>query len=82
MDKYRVCLHLDLLDSMPRGLARRKLLNFLRSLEDNPSTPSDFTDKDDTLRVRQIKIIGDYAITYWTDYSVKTIMVVDVRKAD
>jgi hypothetical protein len=82
MEKYRAYLHLDLLDSMPRGLARRKIFKFLSLLEDHPDTPGDFMDKDASLRVRQIKIVGDYAITYWTDYPVKAIMVVDLRKTD
>jgi hypothetical protein len=82
MERYRVYLHLDLLDSMPKGKARRRIFKFLSLLQDNPSLPGDFTDKDSTLRVRQIKIIGDYAVTYWTDYPVKAVMVVDIRRAD
>ena len=83
MDKYRVYLHLDLLDALPKSSKqRRELFKFLRSLEQSPSAPGDFTDKDDTLRTREIKIIGDYAVTYWTDYPVKVVMVVDVSKAD
>jgi hypothetical protein len=39
-------------------------------------------DKDETLRTRQIKIVGDYAITYWTDHPSKTVMVVDISLAD
>lgn len=42
----------------------------------------DFTDRDDTHRTRQIKIIGDHAITYWHDAAVNTVMVVDIRNAD
>ena len=42
----------------------------------------DFTDRDATQRIRQIKIIGDHAITYWHDAPVKTVMVVDIRHAD
>ncbi len=42
----------------------------------------DFTDKDPSLRERQIKIGGDYAITYWLDAPVRFLMVVDIRPAD
>jgi hypothetical protein len=41
-----------------------------------------FSDKDASLRTRQVKLIGDYAITYWVDSPVKAVMVVDVRRAD
>jgi hypothetical protein len=29
-----------------------------------------------------VKVIGDYAITYWLDAPVHIVMVVDVRPAD
>jgi hypothetical protein len=32
-------------------------------LEQPPFAPGDFTDRDASLRVREIKIIGDYAVT-------------------
>ena len=40
-------------------------MSFIRSLAENPNIPGDFTDRDESLRTRQIKIIGHYAITYW-----------------
>jgi len=57
-------------------------MTFIRSLAENPHTPGDFTDQDETLRTRQIKIIGRYAVTYWVDDPVKAVMVVEVRPAD
>ena len=57
-------------------------MDFIRSLREHPDTPGDFTDKDASLRERQIRIVGDYAITYWLDSPVRIIMVVDVRPAD
>ena len=57
-------------------------MDFVRSLHENPDTQGDFTDKDVSLRERQIKIVGDYAVTFWLDAPVKIVMVVDVRRAD
>ncbi len=34
------------------------------------------------MRDRQVKIIGDFAVTYWVDEAVKAVMVIDVSKAD
>jgi mRNA-degrading endonuclease RelE of RelBE toxin-antitoxin system len=83
MKPYAVCLHLELLEMVPsRGEQRRLIMSFIRSLADNPYTPGDFTDKDQGLRQRQIKIVGRYAVTYWVDDPVKTVMVVDVQIAD
>jgi len=83
MGAFSVYIHLDLLEVVPtRGEQRRLLMRFIRSLADNPYTPGDFTDKDDSLRTRQIKIIGHYAITYWVDDPVKAVLVVGVQPAD
>ena len=57
-------------------------MDFIRGLRDRPWTKGDYADKDLSLRVRQIKIIGDYAITYWLDDPARSVMVVDVRPAD
>ncbi|WP_131989547.1 hypothetical protein [Chthoniobacter flavus] len=76
-------MHLTVLESVPKsGAQRQRIMNFIRSLREKPDTPGDFLDKDTSLRVRQVKIVGDYAITYWVDAPVKAVMVVDVRLAD
>ena len=76
-------MHVGLLDSVPKGgIQRRKIMDFILSLREHPDTRGDFTDKDASLRERQVKIIGDYAITYWLDAPVWIVMVVDVRLAD
>ena len=57
-------------------------MEFISGLRENPDTHGDFTDKDDSLRERQIKIVGDYAVTFWLDAPVQIVMVVDVQPAD
>jgi hypothetical protein len=83
MAAYAVYLHLDLLDIFPgRGEQRRLIMVFIRSLAENPYLPGDFTDQDENLRTRQIKIVGQYAVTYWADHPVKAVMIIGVRLAD
>ena len=83
MAAYSVYLHLDLLAMVPaQGAQRRLVMSFIRSLTENPRLPGDFADQDESLRTRQIKIIGRYAITYWVDDPVKAVMIVGVRPAD
>ena len=83
MRPHEVYMHLGLLDSVPKnGIERRKILDFIRSLREHPDTRGDFSDKDASLRERQVKIVGDYAITYWLDAPVWIVMIVDVRLAD
>ncbi len=83
MDRCSVYIHLELLEVVPtRGDQRRMIMQFIRSLAQAPDTPGDFTDRDNTLRTRQVKIIGQYAVTYWLDAPIRTVMVVDIRRAD
>jgi hypothetical protein len=83
MARYAVYLHFDLLESVPvRSEQRKRIMDFVRSLADQPHAPGDFTDIDESQRTRQIKIIGNYAVTYWADEPVRIVMVVGVRPAD
>ena len=83
MTRCEVYLHLGLLEVVPKsGTQRGRIMDFIRGLRDNPDTPGDFTDRDARQRIRQIKIIGDYAITYWKDSPVNIVMVVDIHYAD
>lgn len=76
-------MHLGLLNAVPKsGVQRRRIMDFIYSLREHPETAGDFTDTDASLRVRQIKIIGEYAVTYWLDSPVRIVMVVDVQPAD
>jgi len=83
MRPHDVYMHVGLLDSVPKsGMQRRRIVDFIFGLRERPETPGDFIDKDASLRERQIKIVGDYAVTYWIDGPVRAVMVVDVRLAD
>lgn len=83
MEAYKVYVHIDLLDLVPvRGGQRKLVMSFIRSLAQDPHTPGDYTDLDESQRTRQITIVGRYAVTYWADDPVKAVMVVDVRPAD
>lgn len=83
MWEYDVFIHVDLLERVPKtGSQRRRIMQFIHGLRDAPRTPGDFTDKDASLRIREVKILGDYAVTYWVDDPVKAVMVVDIRPAD
>ncbi len=83
MEAYQVYLNIGLLETVPKsGPQRANIMQFIYSLRERPRTEGDYTDKDASWRIRQIKVVGDYAITYWLDDPVKTVMVVDVRLAD
>ena len=79
-----VFLHIGLLEAMPKGGApRRAIIDFLFVTCGNTRTlPATSPTKTPRYSERQIKLIGDYAVTYWLDEPVKTVMVVDLRPAD
>jgi hypothetical protein len=80
---YTVYLHVDLLDPVPvRGPHRRSILSFVRKLADDPFTPGDYIDKDESRRERQVKVIGEYAISYRPDHADRSVLVLSVRPAD
>jgi hypothetical protein len=57
-------------------------MNFVRLLGNEPLTVGDFSHRDECQREQQVKIVGDYAVTYWVDDPVKAVMIVGVRHAD
>ena len=65
MEPYSVFIHVDLLDCVPRrGKHRQRIMAFVRSLAENPNTSGDFRDRDADLRDKEVKIVGDYAVTF------------------
>ncbi len=74
---------MDLLEAIPaRGRQRELIMEFVRLLASEPQTPGDYCHRDESQREQQVKIVGDFAVTYWVDEPVKTVMIVGARHAD
>jgi hypothetical protein len=83
MRPYAVFINAQALAAAPRsGTQRENVMRFTRSLADNPNTAGDFTEKDNTGRIVQVKVIGRYAITFWADHVVSEIKVTHIKSAD
>lgn len=67
---------------MIRGTSRRQVSAFIDSLTTNPLLEGDYQVRDSSDREIQIKIIGPYAITFWSDHPAREIKIIDIRKAD
>lgn len=65
-----------------RGQQRKGLKEFIRSLGYNPFTEDDFPEIDNTGREVYTKLVGAYAVTYWSDHAVKEVKVLEIIKAD
>ena len=83
MARYEVYLSVGLFDALPKtGTRRRAILDFIRSLHEQPNTPGDFVEQDASSREVQVKLVGGYAVSYWLDDPVKIVMIAKVEPAD
>lgn len=57
-------------------------MEFVRLLATEPQIQGDYSHRDDSQREQQVKIVGDFAVTYWVDEPVKVVMIVGARHAD
>jgi hypothetical protein len=80
---YDVFFHSDFLEIVPaKGIQRERILRFLRDLAAKPQSSGDFTDRDQSQRTLQIKVIGNFSLTWWVDDAARAIMIVAIGSAD
>jgi hypothetical protein len=83
LQSYKVLVTIEALQmKRPIRMERDRILSFLEALANDPDRPGDYTERDDAGRSVQIKIVGDFALTYWADHAVKEIKVTKIEKAD
>ena len=64
-----------------RPIERSQILKFCDQLRDNPYLEGDYQDADLSGRPLQVKIVRDWAITYWLDHLVKEVRIVKIEPA-
>jgi len=84
MAPYGIFMRLEAVSSfkITKGIQRQQISSFIDSLAGDPNRPGDYSEKDDSQRQMEIKVIGQSAITYWTDHAVREVKILDIRKAD
>ncbi len=83
MRPYAVFINEQALASAPKsGPQIRRVMDFVRSLANNPNAVGDFPEQDSAGRTVQVKIIGRFAVTYWVDHPVSEIKVTHIKPAD
>ncbi|HEY8933239.1 MAG TPA: hypothetical protein VIM44_08010 [Rariglobus sp.] len=78
---YAVIAPLSLYDTL-RGLSRprRRLIeDFLHRLARHPALRGDFEAPGEDNRVHQVKMIGDWLISYWIDHPAREIRVTSLE---
>jgi mRNA-degrading endonuclease RelE of RelBE toxin-antitoxin system len=81
---YEIFLRSEAIDSL-RGIraAPRKLVSkFIDSLALDPFSEGDYSVRDASGRDIHFKVVGEYAVTFWTDHPAKEIKIIDIRSAD
>ncbi len=84
MSPYNIFLRLEAAEAIRaiRGAQRTRISAFIDLLANDPFQVGDYTERDESDRQIEIKVIGQYAITFWSDHAVKEVKVVDIRRAD
>ena len=84
MSPYKIFLRLEAAEAIRvvRGVQQTQISAFIDSLGNDPSQVGDCTERDESDRQIEIKVIGQYAITFWADHAVKEIKIADIRRAD
>lgn len=81
---YRLLISIECVEFIERlpSRTRKALRNAITTIGCDPLGSSDAEDYDETGRLLQIAIIGDYAVTYWIDHADKHVKILDVHAAD
>ena len=84
MSPYKIFLRLEAAEAIRvvRGVQQTQISAFIDSLGNDPSQVGDYTERDESDRQVESKVIGQYAITFWVDHAVKEIKIADIRRAD
>jgi uncharacterized protein (UPF0210 family) len=83
MQPYAVYINEAALATAPRsGSQRRKMMEFVNSLGENPFTHGDFSEVDGAGRTVQVKVVGRYAVTFWADHAVSEVKITHIKPAD
>ena len=80
---YDVFLHHAILSCAPRsGLQRQRIMDFVRSLANDPFQHGDYKDSDPAGRTIEVKVVGRFAVSFYSDHAVREVKIVNIQPAD
>lgn len=79
---YSVFLHLEVTDSLQalKRSEREQILLFIRSLARDPFQSGDFQQSDESGRVNEAKLVGRFAVFFYTDNADAEVRIVQIRQ--
>jgi hypothetical protein len=60
---------------------REQFVAIFRSLANDPFQRGDFTFRDPSTREIQVKLFGQWKISFWSDHPVKEVRIVGIQRA-
>ena len=81
---FRILIDMEVMEfseRLPKRI-RDTIKIAIRSIHSDPQGQSDAEDYDEIGRLLNIKIVGEFALTYWIDHSDKQIKILDIHSAD
>lgn len=84
MQPYEVILHERawVAISATKGAERRQVLALLDGLKTDPFRVGDFRQRDETARINEVALFGDWLVTFWSDHATREIRVVNLERAE
>jgi len=81
---YRIYLRLEAVQALQalRRSEKGRMGQFIDSRAADPFKAGDYTELDETGRSIQVKVVGRFALAYWSDHAVQEIRIVEVLEAD
>lgn len=64
------------------GAQRRQLVELLEQLGSDPFRKGDFQQRDQTGRINEVTLIGDWLVTFWSDHATAEIRVVALERPE
>ncbi len=65
-----------------KGADRQRLLAVLDQIKAAPFRPGDYRQRDETGRMNEFVLLGQWLVTFWNDHGVAEIRVVELERAD
>ena len=84
MKPYKIYMLLEAVEALQTvpWAQRVQVSRFIDSLAGDPTQTGDYEERDETDRNVQIKVLGSFAVAYWSDDAAQEIRIVDIVRAD
>ena len=82
--EYRLLIDMEVIEILHtlRLATRQRLLKHFRSIQEYPSSHSDYRETDSTGRTLDVSVNSGFAIFYWEDFADRHVKIMSLKSAD